>query len=225
MLEAVLGQQVAVGQGVNGHGTPGIQDDVLGHILGQELVHLLLGGNLHPLGHVGQIEAVEADVDGQQDVLVLGNAVGHDHGVQNLLVVLHIDLQPAGVTDGQGVLGTAPQGLGRDHLAVGHGHDHRQTQGGGPEIGLIHQGQALGGAGGEHAGAGQGRAGDNAHGGQLALHLADAAVQLAAGDEVGQILHDGGLGGDGIGGDDIGTAQCRADGGSHIAVDDLNVSH
>ena len=225
MLETVLGEQVAVGQGVNGHGPLRIQNDMLGHIFGQELVHLVLLGDLHTLGHMGQVEAVEADIDGQQDILVLSQAISHDHGVQDLLVILHIDLQPAGVTDGQRILRAAPQGLGGDHLTVGNSHDHRQTQGGGPEVGLIHQRQALGGTGGEHAGAGQGSAGDNAHGGQLTLHLADAAVQGAAGHKIRQILHNGGLGCDGIGRNDIGAAHSGADGGGHIAVDYLDLTH
>ena len=90
MLQTVLRQKSAGGQRVDGHGLERVEQD------------------LHALGHVGEIEAVEADVDRQKDVLVLGQTVGHDHGVENFLVIFDIDLQPAGVTHGQGVLRAAP---------------------------------------------------------------------------------------------------------------------
>jgi len=138
MLHPVFSQQVPIRQRINSHGTFWIQDNMLGLILWNKSIHQFLGWNLHPFGTMGKVKAVVAHIHGQQDTWVFSQPECHNNGIQNFLVILNVQLQPACITHGKRVLGASPQCLGRDHFTVGNCHDNRETKGRSPEIRLIH---------------------------------------------------------------------------------------
>ena len=92
----------------------------------------------------------------------------------------------------------------------------------------MHQGQALGAGGRVGAGPGGGGADAGAHGRMLRLHRDELRLQLAVGHQRGEMLHDMGLGGDGISGDGLGPGQLHrvahrdgdfhADSMGHLAI-------
>ena len=54
------------------------------------------------------------DIHRQHDIAVFGNLIGHDNGIQDLLVVFAEHLNPSHFTYGHGILLPAPHALGRN---------------------------------------------------------------------------------------------------------------
>ena len=90
----------------------------------------------------------------QADVLLFGDLVGHQDGIDDLLIALAEDLHPTGITLSDGVQVVGPHGPGWCHGPVDVGHDDRQARARGPHQMLVHQQQALAAGGGEGPGTG-----------------------------------------------------------------------
>ena len=181
-------------------------------------VDVLLGGNLDRHDGVGQDVAVVTDHD--RGVEGLGDLVGLNDGIDDLLVVAAVDLNPARVALGHRVLLVVEHVPRGGHGAIDAAHDQRQPPAGGPMDQLAHVGQAVGAGRGERARA-HGRRAD-AHGQRAVLALDGDVLrlQLPPLDKLRQVLRHLGLGRDGIGGDDLDAAQLRAQGHGFVAGND-----
>ncbi len=109
----------------------------------QKAVHRFLSGHIHRLHKVRNKIGLKDHHARQQDFF--GNAIGLDDGVQRLLIVLDINLHPAGVSLRQGVGLVAPEGPGQGQGAVDAGHHDGGAGAGGKMKHFVHQGQPLGG--------------------------------------------------------------------------------
>ena len=182
-----------------------VQQGVYGLEGPDEVLHLLVGqhdqGPDGPADHVAVVHVR----DGQAHVHVLGDADRHDAVVVGLLVVLAVELYPAGVAAAHGVAVVAVDVDGPREGAVHRGHDDGQAVAGGYEEHLPHEGVALGGGGGHGARARGRRADDGAHGRVLRLHRDELRGHLAVGHYLRVQLHDLGLRGDGVGAHHVGV--------------------
>ncbi len=120
----------------------------------QEILDRLGLGELE--GHVGVGEVVAVVVDHYRDVHRLGEPEGLQGHVDDFLVVLGEDLDPAGVALADGVLMVVPHRPGGADAAVDDAHHQRQAGAGRPVQLLAHVEQAVGGGRreGAHPGAG-----------------------------------------------------------------------
>src|SRR4030067_2077160 len=73
---------------------------------------------------MGEIETIIADIDRQQDLRILSYLISHDHGIEDLLIIFDIDLNPATVPDRNSVLLPTPDALGADSIPGGNDHDN-----------------------------------------------------------------------------------------------------
>ncbi len=152
-----------------------------------------------------------ADIDRQHDVAVLGDLVGHDGGVEDLLHGFAIHLDPAGVAHHHGVLLPAPDALRAQQIARHQRRHHRQPQAGRADIRLEHEGEAGPAGRGESPAAGQRHALQSAHHRVFALDVHEIGLQAAVGDHLREVFHQRGLRGDGINRDHVGARQADAD--------------
>jgi len=213
---------------------PGEQDGVeIPGIFGGEDGMSLVGrqefpdpvGRRYGDGHhgVGQDEAVVADHDGAIDRF--GDPVGLDYRIEDLLIVTAVDLDPAGVTLGEGVLLVVEDRPGRPDAAVYAAHDDGKPGAGGPVELLVHVEQAVGAGGGEHPGAHCGSGDAYGQGRMFPFDPDVFGLQFAALDVLGEDLRQLGLRGNGIGGDDLHGAEFGPDGRRGVTGHDLHVIH
>ena len=148
----------------------------------QEGVDLLLVRQVDVHQRVREHEAVLRHEGRQQHARVLRDAKREQDGVDEVLVRLAVELQHGGVAQRQAVALVDPDVPRRAERAVGGDQDDRQAVVAGGEHVLGHVEQAVGGAGREGAGAGDGRADADAHGAVLGLHRHDVAL----GERVGR---------------------------------------
>jgi len=146
---------------------------------------------------VGEDEAVVADHDGAVDLF--GDPVGLDHGVQDLLVVPAVDLDPACVPLGDGVLLVVEDRPGGADTAVHAAKDDGEARARRPVELLVHVEEAVGRGCGEDAGADGGGGDADRHDRVLALHPDVFGLQLALLDPLRDDFGDRGRGGDRIG--------------------------
>lgn len=160
---------------------------------------------LHGLDGMAGDETVLTDHEREADVGVLGDAGGHDEVVVGLLVVLAVELDPAGVAGAHRVAVVAMDVDGAGERAVDERHQHRLSHGSGDIEQLPHVGHAGGAGGGHHAAAGGAGADAGAHRGVLGLDGDELGVDLAVGDEGREVLDDLRRGGDRESGDNVGV--------------------
>ena len=180
-----------------GGGVVHVEQGVLGLVLADESLDRPVVEHLHSLHAVAGDETVLHDHHRQQETL--GDAHRLDDVVVDLLGVLGVELNPARVTGPHGVGVVAVDVEGGREGPVDHGHDDGQMQRGGDVDHLPHEGQPRRGGGGHHPAPGGRGADAGAHGRVLALHGDELGVHQPVGHEVGEGLHDGRLGGDGVG--------------------------
>ena len=126
--------------------------------------------DMYLLHRVGEEEAIQTDHGGGKHIGMFTDAHGGQVEVQHVLHGSGVELEPAGVPLGHGILVVAPQGPGCHQGAVDHGHDHGDAAAAGDTADLVHQGEAHGGGGGGGPHAGELGAYADAHGGVLGLH-------------------------------------------------------
>ena len=151
-------------------------------------------------------------------LVVSARAEGLEHVVDDLLVVAGVDLDPARVALRDGVLVVVPDAPGSAHGPVDHAHDDGQAGARGPVDLLVHVQEPVGARGGEGPGAGGARGDAGRQGGVLALDRDVLGLHLAGLDELGELLGEGGLRGDGIGRDHLGSGQLDPQGRRDVAV-------
>jgi len=92
---------------------------------------------------MGEDETVKADECREQDALVLCDPVSNVVEVGCLLVILGIELEPSGITQGDRILLVVPDGERSTQCPVDDGHDNREAQSCSVETHLKHQGKTL----------------------------------------------------------------------------------
>jgi hypothetical protein len=121
----------------------------------QEAVDRLLVGDLGHHHRVREHERVLADQHRQQDARVLGQPVRRQDRVEDLLVVLAVELDPAGVAQCEGVAVVDPDVPRRAEGPVDRHHHDRQPEETGGEHVLGHVSEAVGRRRGESARTGE----------------------------------------------------------------------
>ena len=190
-------------------------------IRGQKLSNLVSSGNGYGLVGVGQVKTLQADHHGNQDRL--GDPVCLQDGVEDLLVALAVELNPARIPLGQAVVLVRPENPGRRQRPIHVGHHDGQPRPGRPVKQLVHQGQSLGTGGSEGPGAGGGSTDAGRHGRVLGLHHDEARGHLPGPAGLGQLFRDRGLGGDGIGRDHRRSGKSDGESDRVIARDNLGL--
>src|SRR4030042_2107366 len=122
MALTILGEKNAWGERVHGHGNLRIELDMGRMIRRKKSIDKSLIGNLHRLRHVREVETIVTDIDRKQYLRILPNPVGHDHGVQNLLVILDKNLDPTSISNSNGILLSTPDALRADAIPSGNHH-------------------------------------------------------------------------------------------------------
>ena len=187
----------------------------------QELRHLLLLRDGE--GHVGVRQEVAVVAHHHRDAGGLRHAEGLQGVVDDLLVVAGVDLDPAGVALRDGVLVVVPDVPGSADGPVGHAHDDGQPRARGPVHLLVHVEQPVGAGGGESPRAGRARADADGQCRVLALYRDVPGVHLARLDELGELLGERRLRGDGIGGHHLDAGQLDAQRGCYVTgLDDVH---
>ena len=92
---------------------------------------------------MGEDEPVKADHCRELDCRIFCNAVGDIVEIGGLLVVLGVELEPAGIPEGDRVLLVVPDRERRSERTVGDRHDDGQALTGHVKADLKHQGKPL----------------------------------------------------------------------------------
>ena len=187
----------------------------------QEAVDRRLVGDVDDRLGMGEEGAVATDRDGQEDPLVLGHPVGDQRRVQRFLRRLHPDQHPAQVADGERVVMLDPEGAGIVERPVADHGDHRQTQPGGHRYRLEGVEPADAAGADEYTGADRRGVLDDLELGMFALGDDEFAVEIAVGNHLGNVLHDGVVGPDRVGRDDVDIGQPAGVGDRLGAADQL----
>lgn len=165
---------------------------------GEELVHQFLFRKLHRLHHVGQLKPVDVHAGGKTDVRVLGNLEGLDGQVHHFLAVFGEEDDPARIALVHDVRVIVQDVQGARHGPVGDSHGHGKAHGRYDGQDFMHEHESLGTGRRVDPGAGGAGPGDAADGRVLRFHGDEFGVDSSVGDDVGEVLGNVGLGGDGI---------------------------
>ena len=172
----------------------------------EELIHLLLGRNIHAFERVRQNETVHADHHGERQLF--GDTESLNMEIDRFLIIFSKQLQPAAVALGERVRLIVPDVDRGADRAVRDRHHDRKTETRGVINCLSHEEQALGSRRCIGAGTGGACADRDAHRAEFTLHIEVLAVlNLSRAHQAAERLNDMGLGGNRISADDIGAAQ------------------
>ena len=135
----------------------------------EELRDVALFWHIHLFHRVGENEAIHAHHDGQRKLL--GDLECLDVKIGRLLIILGVQLEPAGIALRHGIGVIVPNVNGAADRAVGYCHDNRKAQPGGVVHGLHHEEQTLRGGSRVCSRAGSGRSDARGHRRELRLHI------------------------------------------------------
>jgi hypothetical protein len=120
---------------------------------------------------MGEVKTIVTDIDRQENLRVLRNLIGHDDRIEDLLIILDIDLDPAPIPNRDRVLLSTPDALGADSIASSDHHHNRKPERSGPDIRLEHEGQTLTRSSCEDPSSGKRGTLEDTQGRMLALHF------------------------------------------------------
>ena len=174
---------------------------------------------------VGGDKAVHADHHRQTDIPSFRNGEGLDIVVIDLLIVLRVDLDPAGVpgTHGVGMVIVDVDGAGES--AGGHCQNNGQSGGCRHIQKLIHQSQTCGGSGADGPASRSGSADADGHGAVLGFHGDKLRIYLTVRHILGKILGDLCGRGDGECAHDIGVDLAHGNGNGLVAGKSVENGH
>jgi len=154
---------------------------------------------------MGKPKTVEAYHDGDQQLL--SDLVTQDDLIQHFLVVHAVELHPARVPLGDGVLHVVENRPGSTHAPVGYGHDNGKSCPRRPMQLLMHVGQAVGRCGGEDSRPDERSRDAHTERRVLAFDPHEFRLELLPLDVFGKDFGDFGLGGDRISSDHLDPAN------------------
>ena len=156
---------------------------------------------------MGEDEPVKADKRRELDCRIFCHPVGDIMEIGGFLVVLCVELEPAGVPQGDRVLLVVPDGERCPERTVGNRHDNGQAHAGSVEADLEHQGKAL--RGGCGIGTGSRSACPEAGGerGEFIFDRDIVRVEFPVCHHLGERLDDMCLGRDRVGGNNLRAAE------------------
>ncbi len=176
-------------------------------------------------GHhrVGEDEAVVADHDGAVDLL--GDPVGLDDRVDDLLVVAAVDLDPARVALGDGVLLVVEDGPGGADAAVDAAHDDGEPGARRPVELFVHVQKTVGAVEVKTRAPTVEAEMQTVMSRVFALHPDVFRLEFARLTQYAIRFGHGGRGGDRVGGDDLDLAELCRPGRGRVSGHDLDVTH